>query len=56
MNKPTALLFAVLGTTGLAGISIAISYRSMLGIVLSIIGFCVVMAIGFAIKRRKKST
>jgi hypothetical protein len=56
MNKPTALLFAILGTAGLAGISVAISYRSMLGIMLSIIGFCVIMVIGFALKRRKRSS
>lgn len=57
MNRPLALLFAVIGTALLVGIAAAISYGNLLAVELCSIGSVAFIGYGFSLKaklRRKK--
>jgi len=57
MNRPLALLFAVIGTALLVGIAAAISFGSIAGVWLCSIGSVAFIGYGFTLKaklRRKQ--
>lgn len=57
MNRPLALLFAVIGTALLIGIAAAISFGSWLGVLLCSVGTVAFLGFGFSLKaklRRKQ--
>lgn len=52
MNRPLALLFALIGTALLVGIAAAISFRSPAGVWLFSIGSVAFIGFGFMLKAR----
>lgn len=54
MNRPLALLFAVIGTALLVGIAAAISFRSPLAVWLCSIGSVAFIGWGFALKAKMR--
>ncbi|MDF2725445.1 MAG: hypothetical protein K0Q59_5122 [Paenibacillus sp.] len=57
MNRPLALLFAVIGTALLVGIALAISFGNGLAVALCSVGSLLFIGFGFSVKaklRRKQ--
>ncbi|MTH52578.1 hypothetical protein GKZ89_04095 [Bacillus mangrovi] len=50
------LLLAVLAAAMMALVGISVSYRSVFGIILGILGLCAVMGFGFAQKKRLRES
>ncbi|MGG0720300.1 YlaF family protein [Robertmurraya massiliosenegalensis] len=46
------LFLAIVAVACMSGVGIAISYRSIIGTVLSLLAFVVVMGFGFVLKRK----
>ncbi|WP_042349078.1 DUF5325 family protein [Bacillus massiliigorillae] len=49
------LLLALLATSSMAGVGISIAYRSIIGIILSILAVIIVMGMGFSTKAKLRT-
>lgn len=51
-HKLLFLLLSFLASVSMMGIGISIAYRTMTGVILSIVGLIIVMGIGFSTKKK----